>query len=40
MTRRPGKENKVQQIVIESPLLEQWLRTAFLDDDGQAFLPC
>ena len=30
----------MEQIVIESPLLDQWLRTAFVDDDGQVFLPC
>ena len=30
----------MEQIVIESPLLEQWLRTAFVDDHGRVFLPC
>jgi len=30
----------VEQIVIESPVLDEWLRTAFMDDDGEAFLPC
>ena len=30
----------MEQIVIESPLLEEWLRTAFVSDDGQVFLPC
>ena len=30
----------MDQIVVESDLLEEWLRTAFLDDDGQVFLPC
>ena len=30
----------MEQIVIESPLLEQWLRTALVDDHGRVFLPC
>ena len=30
----------MNQIVIEAPLLDGWLRTAFLDDAGQVFLPC
>ena len=30
----------MEQIVIESPLLEKWLRIAFVDDHGQVFLPC
>ena len=30
----------MRQIVIESPLLEEWLRTAFVDDRGRVFLPC
>ena len=30
----------MDQIVIESPLLQEWLQTAFVDDDGQVFLPC
>ncbi len=30
----------MEQIVIESSLLEEWLRTAFIDDNGQVFLPC
>ena len=30
----------MEEIVVESDLLEEWLRTAFLDDDGQVFLPC
>ena len=30
----------MEQIVIESPLLEEWLRTALVDDHGEVFLPC
>lgn len=30
----------MEQMVIESPLLEEWLRTVCLDDDGRVFLPC
>jgi hypothetical protein len=30
----------MEQVVIESQLLGKWLRPAFLDDDGQVFLPC
>ena len=30
----------MEQIVIESTLLDEWLRTAFVDGDGEAFLPC
>ena len=30
----------MEQIVIENPLLEEWMRTAFVDDHGRVFLPC
>ena len=30
----------MQHVVIESNVLEEWLRTTFVDDDGQIFLPC
>jgi len=28
------------EIAIDSPLLAEWLQTAFLDDNGEVFLPC
>jgi len=31
---RPDKENEMKQAVIEGPLLREWLRTTFMDDDG------
>jgi hypothetical protein len=30
----------MKQFVIEGPVLDQWLRTSFLDDRGRVFLPC
>ena len=30
----------MERIVIENSLMEEWLRTAFMADDGQVFLPC
>ncbi len=30
----------MDEIVIESPHLESWLRTSFVDNAGQVFLPC
>ena len=30
----------MERIMIKDPRLEEWLRVAFLDDDGQVFLPC
>ena len=30
----------MERFVIESPLTEEWLRTTFVDVDGQVFLPC
>lgn len=30
----------MEQIMIEHPKLEAWLRTSFVADDGQVFLPC
>jgi len=30
----------MKQFVIEGPVLDQWLRTSFIDDRGRVFLPC
>ncbi|HOI54290.1 MAG TPA: hypothetical protein PLP01_03490 [Phycisphaerae bacterium] len=30
----------MEGFVVESDVLSEWLRTFFLDDDGEVFLPC
>ena len=30
----------MQQLEIEAPHPDRWLRTSFVDDNGEVFLPC